>query len=70
MAQVHEAKGKGRMQKRIKKAAGILFPISWLLCGCSVETFFEGGAPIAVLAVLVATACAIILGGNDEQRND
>ena len=55
---------------KMKKAAGILFPISWLLCGCSIETFFEGGAPIVVLAVLVATACAIILGGNDEQRND
>lgn len=56
--------------ERMKKTAGILFLISWLLCACSAETFFEGGAPIAVLAVLVATACAIILGGNDEQRND
>lgn len=56
------------MQKKIKKAAGILFPISWLLCGCTVETFFEGGAPIVVLAVLVAIACAIILGGDDVQR--
>ena len=46
-----------------KKVIGIVFFASWLLCGCSVETFFDGGAPVAILSVLVAIACAMILGG-------
>ena len=45
------------------KALITVFFASWLLCGCSVETFFDGGAPVAILAVLVAIACAMILGG-------
>ena len=48
-----------------KKVIGIVFFVSWLLCGCSVETFFDGGAPVAILAVLVAIACAYVLGHKD-----
>lgn len=48
-----------------KKVIGIVFLTSWLLCGCSVETFFDGGAPVAILAVLVAIACAYVLGHKD-----
>ena len=40
----------------------VVFFVAMMLCGCSVETFFDGGAPVAVLALLVAVACAIILG--------
>lgn len=45
------------------KALITVFFASWLLCGCSVENFFDGGAPVAILAALVAIACAMILGG-------
>lgn len=54
----------------MKKAMTVVFIIAWFLCGCSVESFFEGGAPLVIITALVAIACAIILGGNDEQRND
>jgi len=39
-----------------------IFFMAWLLCGCSLETFFCGGAPFVILAALVAVGCAIILG--------
>ena len=50
-------------QKMGTEILGIVFFISWLVCGCSVEKFFDGGAPVAVLAVLVAIGSAMILGG-------
>ena len=54
------------MRERIKKAVGILFFISWLLCGCSVETFFTGGAPVVILTALVAIAAAVVMGSNKD----
>lgn len=48
-----------------EKALMIVFFVMWLLCGCSIETFFDGGAPVAILAVLVAIACAYVLGHKD-----
>lgn len=52
--------------KRVKNVALVIFFMAWIICGCSVEEFFNGGAPVVILAALVAIACAIILGGNDE----
>jgi len=49
----------------MEKALITVFFASWLLCGCSVEKFFDGGAPVAILAALVAVASAIILGHKD-----
>lgn len=49
------------MRERVKETVGILFFISWFLCGCSVETFFTGGAPAVILFALVAVACALYL---------
>lgn len=43
-----------------------VFFIALLLCGCSVESFFDGGAPLAILAALVALGCAAILGNRQE----
>lgn len=43
-----------------------VFFIALLLCGCSVESFFDGGAPLAILTALVALGCAIILGHRQE----
>ena len=48
----------------MEKTMMTVFFASWLLCGCSIETFFDGGAPVAILAVLVAIACAYVLGGH------
>lgn len=50
----------------MKKVAGILFLMSWLLCSCSVESFFEGGAPAAIITALVAIAAAVVMGSNEE----
>ena len=49
----------------MKKIIPYIFFISWILCGCSIESFFDGGAPVAILAVLVAIACAYVLGHKD-----
>ena len=46
----------------MERALMIVFFAAMMLCGCSVETFFDGGAPVAILAALVAVGCAIILG--------
>ena len=43
-----------------------MFFMTLVLCGCSVERFFDGGAPVAILAALVAVGCAIILGHRQE----
>lgn len=42
----------------MKKIAEILFVTSWLLCGCSIETIFDGGLPLfaASVAVVIITA--------------
>lgn len=45
-----------------------VFFMAFVLCGCSLETFFCGGAPFVILAALVALGCAIILGHTD--RNE
>lgn len=43
-----------------------MFFMALMLCGCSVESFFDGGAPLAILAALVALGCAAILGNRQE----
>ena len=50
----------------------IVFFTAMMLCGCSVETVFDGGAPVAILSLLVAVACAVILGskGGDDASTD
>ena len=42
-----------------------VFTASWLLCGCSLESFFCGGAPVVILAALVAMGCAAFMGRRD-----
>ena len=57
----------------MERALMIVFFIAMMLCGCSVETVFDGGAPVAILALLVAVACAAILGskgGGDDASTD
>ena len=53
-----------------QKAVMTVFFIAMLLCGCSVETVFDGGAPVAVIALLVAIACAVALGSKGGGTDD
>lgn len=46
------------------RAMMVIFLMAWLICGCSVESFFEGGAPVTILAALVAIAAAVVIGSN------
>lgn len=39
----------------------VVFFSTLLLCGCSIESFFCGGAPIAILSAIVAVAVAVVL---------
>ena len=43
-----------------------MFFMTLVLCGCGVESFFDGGAPLAILAALVALGCAAVLGNRQE----
>ena len=57
----------------MERALMVVFFAAMMLCGCSVETVFEGGAPVAILALLVAVACAVVLGskgGGDDASTD
>lgn len=49
----------------MQRLAGVIFIISWLLCGCSIDTFFDGGAPVFLVSLLVVIVSAAILGGDD-----
>ena len=45
----------------MQKVAGVLFFVAWLLCGCTVDTFFDGGAPIFFVALFVVAICVAAL---------
>lgn len=49
----------------MQRLVGIIFILSWLLCGCTIETFFDGGAPIFLLALAVMIVCAGVMGEDD-----
>ena len=53
------------------KALMTIFLLALLLCGCSVESFFCGGAPVAIITAIVAVAVAVVLGskGGDNGPN-
>ena len=52
----------------MKKVAGVVFFLSWLLCGCSIESIFESPKKSAVfivaLVVTVLAAAVITIGDN------
>ena len=50
----------------MQKVAEILFFVSWLLCGCTVDTFFDGGAPIFFASLLIAAICMAVLSRYEE----
>ena len=39
----------------------IVFFISWIICGSSIETFFDGGAPVVLVSLITAVASAAVL---------
>ena len=61
----HPGEDKGT-EKEMQRLVRIIFVVAWLLCGCTVETFLDGGAPIFLIALIVAAACAYVLGGNEK----
>ena len=42
-----------------------IFFVAFMLTGCSVESFFDGGWPVAVLAALVAIGCAMVMASKE-----
>ena len=49
----------------MQRLVGIIFILSWLLCGCTIDTFFDGGAPVFLVSLLVVIVSAAVLVGND-----
>ena len=52
----------------MQKVVGIMFILSWLLCGCTIDTFFDGGAPVFITALIVAVICAAVLGSSEDLK--
>ena len=52
----------------MQKAAGVIFFISWLLCGCSVDQIFDDwrACVIFVIALIVVIAAAAAITRNDQ----
>lgn len=47
-----------------------VFFMGWMLCGCSLDTFFDGWAPVVVLGAFIAVAAAILAFEEGEESND
>jgi len=50
----------------MRKILEIAFLLLFVLTGCSVDSFFEGGALEWSIAFFVLLAVAMVIGGNDE----
>ena len=52
----------------MQKAAGVIFFVCWLLCGCSVDQIFDDWRACVIfviaLIVVIASAAAITRGDN------
>lgn len=47
----------------MKKLAGVLFFMSWLLCGCSIESIFESPkkSVVFIVALIITILCAAVI---------
>ena len=47
----------------MKKVAGVLFFMSWLLCGCSIESIFESPktSVVFIVALIITILCAAVI---------
>lgn len=52
----------------MQKAAGVIFFVSWLLCGCSIDQIFDDwrACVIFVIALIVVIAAAAAITRNDQ----
>ena len=52
----------------MQKAAGVIFFVSWLLCGCSIDQIFDDwrSCVIFVIALIVVIATAAAITRNDQ----
>ncbi len=53
----------------MQRAAGVIFFVAWLLCGCAVETIMDDwrSCLVFVVAMIVTiVAAAVITGGDGE----
>lgn len=56
------------MSERVKSILEVVFVLLFILTGCSVDSFFDGGALEWSIAFLVLLAVAMVIGGNNEDR--
>lgn len=49
---------------QMKKALGVIFFTSWMICGCSLETVFDNprSAAVTVITAIVAVTTAYVIG--------
>ncbi len=50
----------------IKKIAGAVFVVSFVLTGCGIESIFNGGFTEWLFCFMVAVACAAVLFGGEK----
>lgn len=53
------------MIKKIKSILEVIFVLLFVLTGCSIDSFFEGGALEWSIAFLILIAVAMAIGGNE-----
>lgn len=51
--------------KRLTGILEVIFVLLFILTGCSVDSFFEGGALEWSIAFLILIAVAMAIGGNE-----
>ncbi len=51
--------------KRLKGILEVIFVLLFILTGCSVDSFFDGGALEWSIAFLILIAVAMAIGGNE-----
>ena len=56
------------MKKKLRSILEVLFILLFILTGCSIDSFFEGGALEWSIAFFVLLAVAMVIGGNNEDR--
>ena len=56
------------MSQRVRNILEIIFCLLFILTGCSIDSFFEGGALEWSIAFLVLLAVAFVIGGYSDDE--
>lgn len=56
------------MKKKLRSILEVMFILLFILTGCSIDSFFEGGALEWSIAFLALLAVAVVIGGSSEDR--